>query len=67
MHGFYCSALHLFHEWIYGLTALLQVGRMMMNIRGLVLDDPGHTMHLRALQFNGNLIPDSEIEEVAGS
>jgi hypothetical protein len=28
-----------------------QVGRMMMNIRGLVLDDPDHTTHLQTLQF----------------
>jgi hypothetical protein len=24
---------------------------MMMNIRGLILDDPGHTVHLQTLEF----------------
>jgi len=32
-------------------VASIAVGRMMMNIRGLVLDDPAHTMHLQTLQF----------------
>jgi hypothetical protein len=31
---------------------------MMMNIRGLILDDPEHTVCLRTLQFND--ISDSE-------
>jgi len=29
----------------------IAVGRMMMNIRGLVMDDPEHTGHMRTLQF----------------
>jgi hypothetical protein len=38
---------------------------MMMNIRGLVLDDPEHTVHLRTLKFTNALDPGLEIEEVA--
>jgi len=38
---------------------------MMMNIRGLVLDDPEHTVHLQTLQFANALDPGLEIEEVA--
>jgi hypothetical protein len=33
---------------------MFKVGRMMMNIRGLILDDPDHTTHhqtLETLQF----------------
>ena len=40
-----------FISWIYDLTSLREVGHMMMNIRGLILDDPEHTMHLRTLEF----------------
>lgn len=29
----------------------ITVGRMMMNIRGLKMDDPEHTVHLQVLQF----------------
>jgi hypothetical protein len=29
---------------------------MMMNIRGLILDDPEHTVHLRTLEFSTALI-----------
>jgi len=32
--------------------ASIAVGRMMMNLRGLIMDDPEHTEHLRTLQFN---------------
>ncbi|KIM90152.1 hypothetical protein PILCRDRAFT_173363 [Piloderma croceum F 1598] len=39
------------------------VGRMMMNIRGLILNDPEHTMHLRTLEFASCHDSDSEIEE----
>jgi len=28
-----------------------KVGRMVMNIRGLILDDPNHTVYLQSLQF----------------
>jgi hypothetical protein len=38
---------------------------MMMNIRGLILDDPEHTMHLQTLQFAARTIPASEGEQVA--
>jgi len=29
----------------------IAVGRMMMNIRGLIMDDPEHTTNLKTLQF----------------
>jgi len=32
-------------------VASISVGRMMMNIRGLILNDPEHTVHLQTLQF----------------
>jgi hypothetical protein len=35
----------------------------MMNIRGLILDDPDHTVHLRTLEFNGRPNLGSELEE----
>jgi hypothetical protein len=38
---------------------------MMMNIRGLILDDPGHTFHLKSLQFSAEIYSDSETEVVA--
>jgi len=41
------------------------VGRMMMNIRGLILDDPEHTVHLRTLQFAAPSNSGSDVEEVA--
>jgi len=41
----------------------IAVGRMMMNIRGLILDDPEHTTHLKTLQFAARTNIDSEIEE----
>jgi hypothetical protein len=40
---------------------------MMMNIRGLVMDDPEHTAHLTTLQFSPNEQPNvssAESEEV---
>jgi hypothetical protein len=51
----------------FGLNLPHQVGRMMMNIRGLIMSDPEHTTHLRTLQFAApaNASSDSEIEEVA--
>ncbi|KIM82052.1 hypothetical protein PILCRDRAFT_820951 [Piloderma croceum F 1598] len=39
------------------------VGRMMMNIRGLILDDPEHTVHLKTLQFAASPNSVSEIQE----
>jgi hypothetical protein len=38
---------------------------MMMNIRGLILDDPENTSHLQTLQFAVRRNSGSEIEEVA--
>jgi hypothetical protein len=38
---------------------------MMMNIRGLILDDPEHTVHLQTLQFAAPNNSGREIEEVA--
>jgi len=40
-------------------------GRMMMNIRGLILDDPGHTIHLKSLQLSAEIYSNSETEVVA--
>ncbi|KIM76116.1 hypothetical protein PILCRDRAFT_13023 [Piloderma croceum F 1598] len=42
----------------------IAVGRMMMNIRGLILDDPEHTTHLQTLEFAARTNSSSEIEEV---
>jgi hypothetical protein len=40
---------------------------MMMNIRGLIMDDPEHTVHLHTLQFVTRINADSEmIEEGTG-
>jgi hypothetical protein len=46
------------------LIAPHKVGRMMMNIRGLVLDDPKHTTHLHTVQFAPGFDLGIEIEEV---
>jgi hypothetical protein len=35
---------------------------MMMNIRGLIMADPEHTIHLQTLEFAARNIPGSEIE-----
>jgi hypothetical protein len=35
----------------------------MMNIRGLTMDDPEHTMHLKTLEFANHHSSGSEIEE----
>jgi len=43
----------------------IAVGRMMMNIRGLILDDPDHTIHLQPMQFVAPNHSASGIEEVA--
>jgi len=42
----------------------IAVGRMMMNIRGLVLDDPEHTVHLQTPQLTARTNPGLDIEEV---
>jgi len=49
---------------IFGLTSPHKVGRMMMNICGLILDDPEHTTHLQTLEFAARTNSSSEIEEV---
>jgi len=36
---------------------------MMMNIRGLIMEDPEHTTHLQTLQFVTRTNAGSEIEE----
>jgi len=45
-------------------TTSIAVGRMMMNIRGLIFDDPKYTVHLQALQFVKG--PDSNAEVELG-
>jgi hypothetical protein len=44
------------------LTSPHQVARMMMNIRGLILDDPEHTIYLQTFQFVAATKSDSGIE-----
>ena len=44
------------------LTSPHKVGRMIMNIRGLILDDPEHTVHLQTLQFARRTHSGSNIE-----
>jgi hypothetical protein len=39
---------------------------MMMNIRGLTMDDPEHTVHLKTLQFAARTNAGSEVEERTG-
>jgi len=41
---------------------ILVVSRMMMNIRGLIMDDPEHTIHLQTLEFAAHTNPGSETE-----
>jgi len=41
----------------------IAVGRMMMNIRGLILDDSERTVHLPTLQFAARINAGSEVEE----
>jgi len=36
---------------------------MMMNISGLIMEDPEHTTHLQTLQFATRINASSEIEE----
>jgi hypothetical protein len=40
-----------------------KVGRMMMNIHGLIMNDPEHTVHLQTLQFATWINAGSEVEE----
>ena len=51
MHRFHFGALHMFSQRICGLTSMHQVGRMMMNIRGLIPEDPENVVHLSSSQF----------------
>jgi len=44
----------------------IMAGRMMMNIRGLNMDDPEHTVHLKPLEFATRTNAGSEIEERMG-
>jgi hypothetical protein len=37
----------------------------MMNLRGLILDDPEHTVHLQTLQFSERTIVGLEMDEAA--
>jgi hypothetical protein len=39
---------------------------MMMNICGLIMDDPEHTTHLQTLQFAAHTNAGSEVEETTG-
>ena len=66
VHSFHCGTLVLFCNCILCLTLPHKVGRMMMNIRGLIMDDPEHTTHLQTLQFATRTHAGSEIEEGTG-
>jgi len=44
-------------------AASIAVGRMMMNIRGLILDDPQHTIHLQSMHFAQPADSSSDIEQ----
>jgi hypothetical protein len=53
-------------SWLdFWLSSSHKVGRMMMNIRGLIMDDPEHTIHLQTLQFVARTNPGSDTEEIA--
>jgi hypothetical protein len=39
---------------------------MMMNIRGLIMEDPEHTVHFQTLQFAAQTNAGSEVEERTG-
>jgi len=54
----------MFLSWPdFCLTIAHKVGRMMMNIRGLIMVDPEHTTHLQTLQFNRPANLDADIDE----
>jgi hypothetical protein len=44
-------------------AASMAVGRMMMNIRGPIMDDPEHTVHLQTIQFTTRTNLGAEIED----
>jgi hypothetical protein len=56
-----CMLLVLYYLWLL-LTLPHQMGRMMMNLRGIIFDDPEHTVHLQTLQFAAG--PGSEDEDL---
>jgi hypothetical protein len=63
MHINYCSTLwYLLCDEEFDLTSAQKVSRMMMNIRGLIMEDPEHTIHLQTLEFAVRTNPGSEIE-----
>jgi hypothetical protein len=39
---------------------------MMMNIRGLIMEDPEHTVHFQTLQIAAQTNAGSEVEERTG-
>lgn len=41
--------------------ACISISRMMMNIRGLIMDDPKHTLHLQTIQFTEQI---SQLENI---
>jgi len=73
---FACLALDIFANTDDNITiqvtvptqciASIATGRMMMNIRGLIMADPEHTTHLQTLQFATRTNVGSEIEETTG-
>ena len=58
----YCSTFCPFRGQEFDLKLAQKVSRMMMNIRGLIMDDPEHTIHLSTLEFATRTNPGSEIE-----
>jgi hypothetical protein len=65
-------SVHLPWQYVYRLLAIFlgspcyclhKLGCLMMNIRGLVLDDPDHTVHVRTLQFAAQDISGTETDE----
>jgi hypothetical protein len=61
VHNLHCSELPVSRRIFFDLISLSKVGRMMMNIRGLILDDPQHTVYLNSFQF----VKESESESTA--
>ena len=39
---------------------------MTMNIRGLIMDDPEHTIHLQTLKYVAHATPSTEFDRVLG-
>jgi hypothetical protein len=63
MCGFYGGVPSLLCDEICDLTSSHKVGRIMMNIRGLIMDDPEHTVHLQTIQFTTRTNLCAEIED----